>query len=106
MSKTKKIKFVQSKGFLLLVVLFIFILILTFFFGDSGIIEIVGSQRKIDELQARIQHLQEEKESLTKEIRELENNPYALERRAREKLWLMKKNEMVIVLTDNQSLSQ
>lgn len=105
MSKTKKVKFVQTKGFLLLVVLFIFILILTFFFGDSGIIEIVGAQRRIDELTNRITYLEQEKVRLTKEIEELESNPYALERRAREKLWLMKKNEMVIVLTDNQTHS-
>ena len=106
MRKTDKVKFVQTKGFLLLVALFIFILILTFFFGDSGIIEIVGAQRKIAELKNRIVHLEKEKKRLAKEIEELENNPNALERRAREKLWLMTKNEMVIVLTDNHNLSE
>lgn len=106
MNKAKKIKFVQTKGFLLLMTLFIFILILTFFFGDSGIIEIIGAQRNIEELKTHIDQLEKEKDRLTLEIKELEDKPEALERRAREKLWLMKKNEMVIVLTDNRHLSE
>ncbi len=106
MNKTKKIKFVQTKGFLLLMTLFIFILILTFFFGDSGILEIVGAQRKIEELKTNIDQLKKEKERLANEVEELKNNPHALERHAREKLWLMKKNEMVVVLTENHNLSE
>ena len=102
MSKSDKVKFIHSKGFLLLMAFFVFVLILTFFFGDGGIIEIVRAQRNIEELERNIENLKSEKERLTKEIQELETDPWALERRAREKLWLMKKNEKVIVIVGNK----
>jgi len=41
--------------------------------------------------------LQAQKVRLEKEIAQLERNPQAVEKEAREKLWLMKKDEIVIV---------
>ena len=103
MSKRKrKFKFVKTKGFLMLFVLFIFILLLTFFFGDSGVIEIIKARERIEGLKGSIAGLEIEKGKLKKEIEELKNNPLALERKAREKLWLMKKNEKVIVIVKNR----
>lgn len=102
MSKKKKSKFLKSKGFLMLIAIFIFILILTFFFGDSGIIEIIKTQRKIEDLRETVKSLELEKERLIKEIRELKKNPLALEKKAREKLWLMKKNEKVVVIVKDK----
>ncbi len=90
--------FVKSRGFLMLIILFIFTLILTFFFGDSGIVEIIKTQDKIETLTKNITGLKVEKEKLEKEIKDLEDDPLALEKKAREKLWLMKKNEKVIVI--------
>ena len=83
---------------MLLVVLFSLILVLAFFFGDGGVIEIVQAQTRIDELRSDITRLEKEKEELIKEIEELKRNPMALEKKAREKLWLMKKNEKVVVI--------
>jgi cell division protein FtsB len=88
----------KSRGFLLLVALVAFIVILTFFFGDSGIIEIIKARNKIEELKENIAQLEKEKEKLLKEIEELKQNPLALEKKAREDLWLMKKNEKVVVI--------
>ena len=82
----------------MLVVLFIFILILAFFFGEGGIIEIIEARSKIDTLKQSISKLEKEKEVLAGEVQELKDNPLALERKAREKLWLMKKNEKVVVI--------
>lgn len=82
----------------MLIALFVFILIMSFFFGDSGIIEIIKAQDRIENLKESIANLEVEKEKLTKEIEELKKNPLALERKAREKLWLMKKNEKVVVI--------
>ena len=101
MSKQKKNRFLKSKGFLVLVVLFIFILILAFFFGEGGIVEIIRSRSKIEELRKPIAQLEYERDSLLKEIEELKKNPMALEKTAREKLWLMKKNEKVVVIVRN-----
>lgn len=86
----------------MLIALFILIIILTFFFGDGGIIEIISTQSRISELEKKIESLKEEKAILEKEIQELKNNPLALEKRAREKLWLMKKNEKVVVIVEDK----
>ena len=82
-------------------VLFIFILILAFFFGEGGIVEIVKARAKIEELRKNIAQLEKERDALVKEIEELKKNPMALEKKAREKLWLMKKNEKVVVIIPN-----
>ncbi len=102
MTKSKKIAFVRSKGFLLIIVFFLFIFILTFFFGDSGIFEIIKSQKKIELLEKKIEELELKKVTLEAEIEALKKNPLALEKKAREKLWLMKKNEKVVVIVKDK----
>jgi cell division protein FtsB len=71
---------------------------MAFIFGDRGFLEIIKTQKQIKALQQTIKELESEKIKLTKEIDMLRENPLALEKKAREKLWLMKKNEKVIVL--------
>ena len=90
--------FLKSRRLMILIVIFLSILILTFFFGDSGIIEIVKSKNRISVLKKDIEVLEKQKAILKSDIEELERNPLALEKRAREKLWLMKKNERVIIV--------
>ena len=94
----EKSPFVRSKAFLLLLTLLLFILILTFFFGDSGIVEIVQAQKHIEKLEKQIVDLEAQRDRLEREIRELKKDPRSLEAVAREKLWLMKKDEKVIVV--------
>jgi cell division protein FtsB len=89
---------IQSRSLVLLLIFFLFILILAFVFGDRGIIEIVKTKKQIKDMQLTIKNLEMEKQKLSREIELLRNNPLALEKNAREKLWLMKKNEKVIVL--------
>ncbi len=88
----------QSRGMALLLVFFLLILIMAFIFGDRGLLEIIKTQKQIKVLQQTIKELESEKLKLSKEIDMLRENPLALEKKAREKLWLMKKNEKVIVL--------
>jgi cell division protein FtsB len=97
-SHRKEFNFLQSKGFLLLMVFFLFVLVLTFFFGDRGAVEIVRARKTISGLKDSIARLEAEKATLQDDVRRLRDNPLALERKAREKLWLMKKDEKVIVL--------
>ena len=98
LSGKKEISLLQSRGLVLLLVFFLFILVLAFVFGDRGIIEIVKSKRQIKALQVTIRTLEAEKQKLTREIELLKENPMALEKKARASLWLMKKNEKVVVL--------
>lgn len=87
---------------MLLIIFFLFILLLTYFFGDKGIIEIMKTQKEIRALETSIQELEARKRSLTSEVKQLREDPLALEREAREKLWLMKKNEKVIVIVKDK----
>ena len=86
----------------MLVVFFLFILLMTFFFGDRGIIEIIRTKKEIRALQESIIELEAQKRSLTTDVQQLRDNPLALEKEAREKLWLMKKNEKVVVIVSNK----
>lgn len=85
-----------------MIIFFLFILLLTFFFGDRGIIEIIRTKKEIRALQESIVELEAQKRLLSSDIQQLRDNPLALEREAREKLWLMKKNEKVIVIVNNK----
>jgi cell division protein FtsB len=88
----------QSRGITLLLVFFLLILIMAFVFGDRGLLEIIKTQKQIKALQQTIKELESERLKLSKEIDMLRENPLALEKKAREKLWLMKKTEKVVVL--------
>jgi cell division protein FtsB len=94
----KENSFFQSRSLALLLVFFLLILIMAFIFGDRGLLEIIKTQKQIKVLKQTIKDLESEKLKLSKEIDMLRENPMALEKKAREKLWLMKKNEKVIVL--------
>ncbi len=88
----------QSRGMALTLGFFLLILIMAFIFGDRGLVEIIKTQKQIKVLRQTILELEAEKLKLSREIDMLRENPLALEEKAREKLWLMKKNEKVVVL--------
>jgi len=82
---------VAGLGFLLVV------LLITSFFGKKGIIEIFRAQERHEELTKEVECLKQKKKKLERELEELEKNPKAVEKKAREKLWLMKPDELVII---------
>ncbi len=49
-----------------------------------------------------VEQLKKERAKLEREIEELENNPRAVEKTAREKLWLMEPDEFVIIKKDKE----
>ena len=69
----------------MLLVFFTFILILAFFFGDGGLLEIVKARSTIDGLKDRITLLEKERDKLTREIQQLKKNPMALEKKSERK---------------------
>jgi cell division protein FtsB len=93
----------QSRGMALVLIFFLLILIMAFIFGDRGLLEIIKTQNQITAMKQTIRELEAEKSRLRKEIDMLRDNPLALEQKAREKLWLMKKNEKVIVLVKGKA---
>jgi cell division protein FtsB len=76
---------------------FFLVLLLASFFGKKGLIEIYRAQKEHKTLLQEIGRLEIEKRRLTKEIEELKQNPKAVEKKAREKLWLVKPDEVVII---------
>jgi cell division protein FtsB len=73
------------------------VLLITSLFGKKGLMEIQRTRKSYEGLLLEMKTLQAQKVRLEKEIAQLERNPQAVEKEAREKLWLMKKDEIVIV---------
>jgi len=78
-------------GFLFLV------LLITTLFGKKGLIEIVRARNTQASLLRDIESLRKEKSRLEREIAALQSDPKAVDREARDKLWLMKPDEKVII---------
>ena len=77
---------------LLLIVFFI-----TTLFGKKGFLEIRRARQNYRSLVLEKQRLEEQRIRLEREIKQLEENPQAVDEEAREKLWLMRPDEIVIV---------
>jgi len=90
MSIRKKL-FVFGAAFLFLV------LFIASFFGERGLIEVYQTQQKCAALAQEKTRLLEKKHRLERDIRELRSNPSAVEKKARENLWLMRPDELVII---------
>ncbi|MGD8537879.1 MAG: septum formation initiator family protein [Candidatus Aminicenantes bacterium] len=84
--------FLSGAAFLFLVFL------IASFFGERGLFEIYQTQKKKNTLVEEKERLLTKKRKLEREIEELKTNPLAVERKAREKLWLMKPEEIVILI--------
>ena len=95
-SSFKKKVFIGGVGFLL------FVLTVASFFGKRGLIEIYRTKRKQEALLQKIVQLEERKGKLQRDIEELQTNPKAVEKKAREKLGLVKEGEIVIIDKKNQ----
>lgn len=90
--------FLKSRSFLAIMALFVLVVIMAFFFGDSGIVPIIKTREEMARLNTRIAELRKERDRLAREVQGLDKDTLSLERKAREELWLMKKNEMVVVI--------
>jgi cell division protein FtsB len=83
--------FLSGAAFLFLVFL------IASLFGERGLIEVYQTQKKKSTLVQEKVELITAKRKLEREIEELKTNPKAVEKKAREKLWLMKPGEIVIL---------
>ncbi len=76
---------------------FLFVLTVASFFGKRGLIEIYQTKRKQEALLQKIEQLDAKKRKLERDIEELQKNPQAVEKKAREKLGLVGEGEIVII---------
>lgn len=96
--KEEKNKMLFRKRLLAVALSFLFlILLIASFFGKNGLIEMRRSKKRYEVLLQKIESFQQKKSKLEREIEELKKNPKAVEKKAREKLWYMKPDEIVII---------
>jgi len=88
---------VRRKLGLAAVVFFFLVILISSLFGRKGLIEIYRAKNRYEALRQEIRSLEARKSELLKEIEALRNDPRAVEKEAREKLWLIKPDEKVIV---------
>jgi cell division protein FtsB len=88
---------IRKKLFIFGVAFLFLVLFIASFFGERGLIEVYQTQKKCVALVQEKTRLLDKKRKLERDIRELRNSPSAVEKRAREKLWLMRPDELVII---------
>ena len=93
---------IRKRIFILGIACLFLIMVVTSVFGKKGVMEINRTRQKLAELQAEARNLKQDKARLEAEIHELETNPRAVEKAARERLWLIKPGEKVVVVPKPQ----
>lgn len=64
--------------------------------GDNGVLKYLKLSSELEEVKAENKRLAEENDQLRKEAKALSNDISHIERRAREKLGLLRENEMLV----------
>ena len=72
------------------VAFFFLVILISSLFGKKGLIEIYRAKSRYEALLQEVRTLEARKSQLQKEIEALWNDPRAVEKEAREKLWLIK----------------
>ena len=97
MKKKKKVLSFRKKLFFAAIAFFFLVIIIASFFGKRGMLEISRAKERKTELLEEIKQLEQKKKDLIREIQELIDNPEAVDPTAREKLLLMKPDEIMII---------
>ncbi|MDD8020481.1 MAG: septum formation initiator family protein [Acidobacteriota bacterium] len=104
-SAKKKIT-VRKKLFYLVAGILLLASLITTFFGKKGFLDIQKQKKRYYELETQIKELDRQIARLKAEIKALETNPQAIEKEARERLWLIKPEEKVIIRKKTESSGQ
>jgi cell division protein FtsB len=88
----------RRKIFLLGMACLFLVMVVTSVFGKKGVMDIHRARLRLADLELEALKLRQDKARLEAEIRELETNPRAVEKKARGELWLIKPGEKVVVV--------
>jgi len=88
----------RKKVFVLGILCLFLVMVVTSIFGKKGFMDIHRARQRLAILDVQSRKLQQEKAKLETEILELKNDPRAVEKEARDKLWLIKPGEKVVVV--------
>lgn len=78
------------------------IYLINFFGGDHGVIRRLALERELKATVADNAHLRLQKERLLHEVQAKENDPFSLERLAREKYWMAAPGEKIYRFPDDE----
>ena len=85
----------RGRFFIMLSLLFVLYFLLSFIFGDKGIITHYRMKKTYQRVEQELDHLGKENERLRKEAEALKTDPHYIERLARERLGLSKEGEII-----------
>jgi cell division protein FtsB len=86
----------MRKKRLLLFVVFLFVVLgLLTFFGDKGILHLVGLQKELARMNEKNLKIEEENRKLKEEVRRLQHEKRYIEEIARKELGMVKKGEII-----------
>jgi cell division protein FtsB len=71
--------------------------------GDGGFFEVYQFNRHLQQMERRIQALEVENERLRKQVTGLRNDPYQIEKLAREDLGLVRPDEIIFEIVDGHA---
>ncbi|MEI8110223.1 MAG: septum formation initiator family protein [Chitinophagia bacterium] len=84
----------------------LFFLVWILFFDQRDIFQQFDRQKELNQLEARKKFYQQEIEKSRKELSDLQSNPAAIEKYAREHYLMKKEGEDIFILDDSSSLKK
>jgi cell division protein FtsL len=91
----------RTRFFMMLSLLFILYFLLSFIFGDMGLISHYRMKKTYQKFEQELDQLSKENERLRKEAEALKTDPHYIERLARERLGLSKEGEIIYQYEEN-----
>lgn len=100
MNTLKRIFLVLKNKYLIAIIVFAVIML---FFDHNNIFEQIDRKKQLNELLASKKFYQQQIEQTKKELADLQNNPAALEKYARENFYMKRDNEDLFVIEKNET---
>lgn len=98
MSKLKTVwTYIRQHKYLITILVFLLIIV---FLDENSLIQRAKHQREINALKTEIEKYRKQYEEDTEMLKELEENPEALEKIAREKYFMKKPNEDIFIFEE------
>ncbi|OGF63572.1 MAG: hypothetical protein A2Y62_22215 [Candidatus Fischerbacteria bacterium RBG_13_37_8] len=93
----KEKKYSRYRKIFLAVIAFFLIVLAQGIFGDKGFMVLLEARKAKESLNSEIKRLEAENNRLRKEIMDLKNNKFAIEKKAREKLLYSNDGEIIVL---------
>lgn len=98
MSKLKTVwNYISQHKYLITIVIFLIVIV---FLDENSLIQRAKHQQEINDLTSEIEKYRKQFEEDTKKLKELTDNPEALEKIAREKYFMKKPNEDIFIFEE------